>query len=130
MQDFFARAKFLCCTRDSGEKITFSANMPAPHQIKAPKAIIIVKAREEESDQGGFPTGIDKEVVFMEINKPILENLYNICQVSHFSSTIHSFYHAETESAKKFVALKAENLNLTQVFDQTLTNKRSSKIWI
>ena len=25
----------------------------------------------------------DKEVVFMEINKPVLENLYNTCQVSY-----------------------------------------------
>ena len=58
--------------------------MPAPHQIKAPKAIIIVKAREEQAtDEGGFPTGIDKEVVFMEINKPVLENLHNTCSVSY-----------------------------------------------
>ena len=90
--------------------------MPAPHQIKAPKAIIIVKAREEDSDQGGFPTGIDKEVVFMEINKPILENLYNICQVSHFSSAICSLHHSEAEPAKKFVASEIENLNKIGAF--------------
>ena len=83
MKDFFARAKFLCCTKESAEKLVFTADMPSPAQIKAPKAIIIVKAREEkDTEEGGFPTGIDKEVVFMEINKPILENLYNICQVS------------------------------------------------
>ena len=61
--------------------------MPSPQQIKAPKAIIIVKAREENIviEQGDpFPTGIEKEVVFMEINKPILENLYNTCQVSYW----------------------------------------------
>ena len=58
--------------------------MPAPSEIKGTKAIIIVKAREEnDSDEGGFPTGIDKEIVFMELNKPVLENLYNISQVSY-----------------------------------------------
>ena len=98
MRDFFARAKFLCVTKDSAEKLTFSANMPAPNQIKAPKAIIIVKAREEDNDAGGFPSGIDKEVVFMEINKPILENLYNICQVSLFSSAGYSLSHIHIHS--------------------------------
>ena len=58
--------------------------MPAPSGIKGNKAIIIVKAREEgDSDEGGFPTGIDKEIVFMELNKPVLENLYNTSQVSY-----------------------------------------------
>jgi hypothetical protein len=30
MKDFFARAKFLCCTKESGEKIVFTADMPSP----------------------------------------------------------------------------------------------------
>ena len=59
-------------------------NMPAPSGIKGSKAIIIVKARgESDSDEPGFPSGIDKEIVFMELNKPVLENLYNISQVSY-----------------------------------------------
>ena len=60
--------------------------MPGPAELKGTKAVIIVKAREEtDSDEGGFPTGIANEVVFMEINKPVLENLYNISQVSYTS---------------------------------------------
>ena len=59
-------------------------SMPAPSGIKGNKAIIIVKARgESDSDEPGFPSGIDKEIVFMELNKPVLENLYNISQVSY-----------------------------------------------
>ena len=58
--------------------------MPAPSGIKGSKAVIVVKAREDnDSDEGGFPTGIEKEIVFMELNKPVLENLYNISQVSN-----------------------------------------------
>ena len=57
--------------------------MPGPSGIKGSKAVIIVKAREEtDSDQAGFEN-IDKEIVFMELSKPVLENLYNVSQVSH-----------------------------------------------
>ena len=91
--------------------------MPSAAQIKAPKAIIIVKAREEkETEEGGFPTGIDKEVVFMEINKPILENLYNICQVS-LSSRISK----QLKSATKFEAYWcAGELDFEFCFDKEL----------
>ena len=74
--------------KDSDKQITFHTSMPAPSGIKGTKAIIIVKAREEnDSDEAGFPTGIDKEIVFMELNKPVLENLYNISQVRHTSDS-------------------------------------------
>jgi len=33
-----------------------------------------------ETKQTGFPNGIEKDVVFMELNKPILENLLAVCQ--------------------------------------------------
>jgi dynein heavy chain len=39
---------------------------------------LIIKARPETKEPG-FPSGIEKEVVFMELNRPILENLYNTC---------------------------------------------------
>jgi dynein heavy chain len=41
------------------------------------KSLLIIKT--VKNDQGGFPTGIDKEIVFMEITKPIIQNLYNAC---------------------------------------------------
>jgi len=45
------------------------------------KALIVIKARQE-TKEAGFPGGIENEIVFMEINKPILDNLYNLCYVS------------------------------------------------
>ena len=79
IKDFFGHAAFLCVVKEAAEKAKFYTSMPGPADIKGTKAVIIVKAREEnDSDEGGFPTGIANEVVFMEINKPVLENLYNI----------------------------------------------------
>lgn len=71
------------------DAITVSAGVPAPNAIKK-KGLIIVKAREEPNDpdeNNPFPSGIENEVVFMEINRPILENLYSSCQVSLFFHT-------------------------------------------
>jgi hypothetical protein len=79
IKDFFGHASFLCVVKETDQKAKFYTSMPAASEIKGTKAVIIVKAREEpDSDEGGFPTGIANEVVFMEINKPVLENLYNI----------------------------------------------------
>ena len=83
IKDFFGRMDFLFVMKESGEKCSFHVAMPKPKDIKGNKAIIIVKAREEqETDEPGFPTGIDKEVVFMELAKPVLDNLYTVGQVS------------------------------------------------
>jgi len=46
------------------------------------KSLLIIKTVQNTGKEGGFPTGIDKEIVFMEINRPILDNLYNTCTVS------------------------------------------------
>ena len=79
IKDFFGRSDFLFVMKESGEKCSFHTQMPKPKDIKGNKAIIIVKAREEqETDEPGFPTGIDKEVVFMELAKPVLDNLYSV----------------------------------------------------
>ena len=45
------------------------------------KALLVIKARVD-TREAGFPTGVQNEVVFMEMNKPILDNLYNVCSVS------------------------------------------------
>jgi hypothetical protein len=70
----------LFCNPTSGEAIKFLLDPPLPADIKR-KALLIIKARPETKEPG-FPTGIEKEVVFMELNRPILENLYNTCFVS------------------------------------------------
>ena len=79
VKDFSARSDFLFVMKESAEKASFHVAMPKPKEIKGNKGVIIVKAREEQdSDEGGFPTGIDKEGVFMEIAKPVLDNLYSV----------------------------------------------------
>jgi len=64
----------------SGENLSLSIEPPALANIKK-KFLLVIKARPE-TKEAGFPSGIEKEVVFMEMNKPILENLHNTCQVS------------------------------------------------
>ncbi len=60
--------------------ITLTVDPPPQDKIKK-KALLAIKARPE-TKEAGFPTGIQNEVVFMEMTKPILENLFNTCQVS------------------------------------------------
>jgi len=48
---------------------------------KGKKSILIVKTVIQTDPKGTpFPNGIAKDVVFMELNKPILDNLLAICQ--------------------------------------------------
>jgi len=73
---FSGRDQFLFAN-PVGDNIKFLLDPPAPVDIKR-KALLIIKARPE-TKESGFPNGIEKEVVFMELNRPILENLYNTC---------------------------------------------------
>jgi hypothetical protein len=57
--------------------ITLSVDPPPQDKIKK-KALLVIKARPE-TKEAGFPTGIHNEVVFMEMTRPILENLFNTC---------------------------------------------------
>lgn len=59
--------------------LNLTVEPPVATQIKQ-KALLVIKARPE-TKESGFPNGIASEVVFMEINKPILDNLYTTCQV-------------------------------------------------
>jgi hypothetical protein len=71
----------------SGESLSFSIEPPALANIKK-KFLLVIKARPETKEPG-FPTGIANEVVFMEMNKPILESLHNTCQVSETPCVIY-----------------------------------------
>jgi hypothetical protein len=52
-------------------------------EAKGKKSLLVIKTLTPgETKQTGFPNGIEKDVVFMELNKPILENLLAVCQVS------------------------------------------------
>jgi len=58
--------------------VQFLTETPALSAIKK-KALLIVKARADPKEDFPGPAGIAKEIVFMEVNRPILENLYNVC---------------------------------------------------
>lgn len=65
--------------------VTFAVDPPAPSKLTR-KALLCIKARPDTKEPG-FPTGVQNEVVFMEMNKPerdkpIIDNLFNSCQVS------------------------------------------------
>ena len=84
MKDFEMTAPFLFIQQTSAELMSISSGPPDPKTIKR-KALLLIKARVEPEDfEGGemFPTGIEKEVVFMEITGKILTNLYASCHVS------------------------------------------------
>ena len=57
---------------------------------KGKKSILVVKCAPKGTDDNQkdvpFPNGIAKDIVFMELNKPILENLLATCQVSIMST--------------------------------------------
>ena len=69
----------------SSDMVTFTTAPPDPKTIKR-KALLLIKARQEEDDDADgtnmFPTGIENEVVFMEITGKTLQNLYSSCKVS------------------------------------------------
>ena len=52
---------------------------------KGKKSMLVVKCCPKGTDDNNkdvtFPNGIQKDIVFMELNKPILENLLATCQV-------------------------------------------------
>ena len=77
---------FLFVTAASSDMITVAPAPPDPKNIKK-KALLVIKARKEQGEEDfdpsdPFPTGIENEVVFMEITGKILGNLYASCQVS------------------------------------------------
>jgi hypothetical protein len=76
--DLAGRATWLFCL-PKGEFLQFSVDPPEQKAITK-KALVVVKARPE-SKEAGYPSGVYNEVIFMELTRPILENLYTTCQV-------------------------------------------------
>ena len=76
MMDFEGPANFLFCYSSSPDSVSFSTAMPEPKSIKK-KAIVVIKARET-TDEPGFNCIAD-EIIFMELNRPVLDNLYLLC---------------------------------------------------
>jgi hypothetical protein len=81
VKDFSDRANFLFVNKTGAENIAITVEPPPQANIKL-KALLVIKARPEQKGEPGFPTGVANEIVFMEMTKPILDNLFNTCQVS------------------------------------------------
>jgi dynein heavy chain len=82
MKDFEASLDFMFVTQSSADMMTMANMPPDPKTIKR-KALLVIKARKERDDDDDgefFPTGIEKEVIFMEITGKLLSNLYTSCQ--------------------------------------------------
>lgn len=88
MQDFRAGSEFLFVMQMSSESITMSASPPDPAKVKK-KALLLVKARQESDEDPDpnnfFPSGIENEIIFMELTGKTLSNLYASCQVRTIS---------------------------------------------
>jgi hypothetical protein len=77
LNDFQGRANFLFVNIINAEYIQLTVEPPPQATIKK-KALLVIKARPDTKEPG-FPTGVANEVVFMEMTKPILDNLFNTC---------------------------------------------------
>jgi hypothetical protein len=75
------KTPFMLVKSVGGENITMSCDPPnMEKEGKGKKSILIVKTVAVNDPKGSpFPNGIAKDVVFMELNKPILDNLLAIC---------------------------------------------------
>ena len=75
------KTPFMLVKSAGPENIIMSCDPPSMEKEgKGKKSILIVKTVAVTDPKGApFPNGIDKDVVFMELNKPILDNLLAIC---------------------------------------------------
>ena len=66
------------------ENISCSVDPPnLEKEGKGKKSLLVVKTITTTDPKAEpFPNGIAKDIVFMELNKPVLENLLSVCQVS------------------------------------------------
>lgn len=78
--DFCGPASFLFFNATGSDSVSVLTTMPAPQTIKK-KCLVCLKARDS-TDEPGFAC-IEKEIIYMEVNRPVLENLYQTCNVSN-----------------------------------------------
>jgi len=69
---------FLFAIPDGTDKLSFYTEPPTLDKIKR-KVLLILRARSKAEAGAVTMENIDREVVFMEINRQILENLYLVC---------------------------------------------------
>jgi hypothetical protein len=80
---FEGRQPFLFVKQLGPENMSISCDPPnLDKEGKGKKSLLVVKTVTNATAEDPFPNGISKDIVFMELNKPILENLLSVCQVS------------------------------------------------
>jgi dynein heavy chain len=63
-----------------GDVVKYTSEPPAPELIVGKKSLLVLKVRTGTDDAGEIDaSNVSREVIFMEINKKILENLFAIC---------------------------------------------------
>jgi len=81
---FFKTRPFLFAKSQGAEMLMLSTDPPnMEKEGKGKKSILVVKCApkgvDDQMREVPFPNGIAKDIVFMELNKPILENLLATC---------------------------------------------------
>lgn len=64
----------------SADAVTFQTDVPTLDKIKR-KVVIVIKTRQMKSEEF-LDVNVAKDIMMMEANRSILENVFNICQVS------------------------------------------------
>ena len=62
------------------ENMVFSCDPPNLDKMgKGQKTLLAVKTFAQLPSDKGFPNSISKDIIFMELNKPVLENMLAVC---------------------------------------------------
>ena len=64
----------------SADAVTFANDIPTLDKIKR-KVIIVIKTRQMKAEEF-LDVNVSKDIMMMEANRSVLENVFNICQVS------------------------------------------------
>lgn len=69
----------------SADAVTFQTDIPTLDKIKR-KVVIVLKTRQMKAEEFA-DANVAKDIMMMEANRSILENIFNVCQVSARSPT-------------------------------------------
>jgi dynein heavy chain len=72
---------FLFAMPAGANGVTFMTEAPPPSQIKK-KCVLVLRARAKKEVPGGgelTEANMSQEIIFMEVNKEVLQNLHGIC---------------------------------------------------
>jgi hypothetical protein len=64
----------------SADAVTFQTDIPTLEKIKR-KVVIVLKTRQMKAEEF-LDVNVSKDIMMMEANRSILENIFNVCQVS------------------------------------------------